>query len=150
MSAELPPIVRSVSVSWPPAEAYRRFVSIEGYEILCGKSNEQNDRLSLRTARGNDIWLHIGRGHAGSHVVVKLPKGKSASLETLLDAATIAVHFSKARGAAKTEVIYTQAKHVRKPKGAPAGAVVPHQTKTLGVRLDEARLQRLLGASGES
>lgn len=130
-------------------EAYRRFVSREGYEILCGKTNAQNDRLSVRTARGNDVWLHIGRGHAGSHVVVRVPKGKSASLETLLDAAQIAVHFSKARGAAKAEVIYTQAKYVRKPKGAPPGQVVPSHTKTLFVRLDEARLQELLAGSGD-
>ncbi len=131
----------------PPQQAYRRFVSLEGYEILCGKTNEQNDRLSLRTARGNDVWLHIGRGYAGSHVVIRVPKGKTASLDTLLDAATIAVHFSKARGAEKSEVIYTQAKYVRKPKGAPAGAVVPHQTKTLLVRLEEERLRRLLATS---
>jgi len=130
-------------------EAYRRFVSEEGHEILCGRTNAQNDRLTLKTARGNDVWLHVGRGHAGSHVVVRVPKGKTASLETLLDAATIAVHFSKARGAAKAEVVYTKAKHVRKPKGAPAGSVVPAQTKTLFVRLDEARLRRLLDGSGE-
>lgn len=133
----------------PAREAYRRFVSTEGYEILCGKTNEQNDRLTLRTARGNDVWLHVGRGHAGSHVVVRLPKGKTASLETLLDAATIAVHFSKARGADKAEVIYTLAKHVRKQKGAPAGAVIPHQTKTLAVRIESARLQRLLDSGTE-
>lgn len=130
-------------------EAYRRFVSVEGYEILCGKTNAQNDRLTKRTARGNDVWLHIGRGYAGSHVVVRLPKGKTASLETMLDAAAIAVHFSKARGAGKAEVIYTQAKHVRKPKGSAAGQVVPSQTKTLFVRLDEERLQRLLSSSSE-
>jgi predicted ribosome quality control (RQC) complex YloA/Tae2 family protein len=133
----------------PPREPYRRFTSIEGHEILCGKTNEGNDRLTLRTARGNDVWLHIGRGYAGSHVVVRVPKGKTASLETLLDAAAIAVHFSKARDADKSEVIYTQAKHVRKPKGAPAGAVIPHQTKTLFVRADQARLRRLLDSSAD-
>ncbi|MEZ5965947.1 MAG: NFACT RNA binding domain-containing protein [Planctomycetota bacterium] len=132
------------------AEAYRRFVSREGYEILCGKTNAQNDRLTLRTARGNDVWLHVGRGYAGSHVVVRVPKGKSASLETLLDAAQVAVHFSKARGAAKAEVIYTLAKHVRKPKGAAPGQVVPAQTKTLQVRLDETRLRELLSGGGET
>ena len=131
------------------ATAYRRYVSAEGYDIFCGRDNQQNDRLT-RTARGNDVWLHIGRGYAGSHVVVRVPKGKNASLETLLDAGTIAVHFSKARGADKADVIYTLAKHVRKPKGSAPGSVVPHHTKTLQLRVDTARLRRLLDGTGEA
>lgn len=128
----------------------RRFRSAEDYEILVGRDNEQNDKLTLRVAKGNDIWLHVGGGRAGSHVVIRLPKGKTASLETLLDAGTLAVHFSKARGEHLIEVIYTFAKHVRKPKGMPPGAVVPARFRTLAVRRDEARLQRLLAsADGE-
>ncbi|HLQ36408.1 MAG TPA: NFACT RNA binding domain-containing protein, partial [Planctomycetota bacterium] len=72
------------------ADNFRRFVSAEGYPILVGRSNEQNDRLTLRTAKGNDLWLHVGGGRAGSHVIVRLPKDKTASLETLLDAGTLA------------------------------------------------------------
>ena len=125
-------------------ENFRRFVSAEGYPIWVGRNNEQNDRLTMRVANGNDIWLHVGGGRPGSHVVVRLPKQKTASLETLLDAATLAVHFSKARGEPRLEVVYTLKKHVRKPKGLPAGAVVPSQTKTIVVLRDEARLQRLL------
>jgi predicted ribosome quality control (RQC) complex YloA/Tae2 family protein len=131
----------------PRTENYRRFTSAEGYTILVGRDNEQNDRLTLRTANGNDLWLHVGGGRAGSHVVVRLPKGKTASLETLLDAATLAVHFSKARGEARIDVVYTQRKHVRKPKGLPPGAVVPSQTRTVTVRADAARLQRLLDSA---
>jgi predicted ribosome quality control (RQC) complex YloA/Tae2 family protein len=129
---------------------FRQFVSAEGYPILVGRTNEQNDALTMRVAAGNDLWLHVGGGRAGSHVVVRLPKGKTASLETLLDAGTLAVHFSKARGERRIDVIYTFRKHVRKPKGLPAGAVVPAQTKTLSVQLDEARLQRLLGSGPDS
>lgn len=142
------PGARATKAKVDPATAYRRYVSTEGYDIFCGRDNQQNDRLT-RTARGNDVWLHIGRGYAGSHVVVRVPKGKSASLETLLDAGTIAVHFSKARGADKADVIYTLAKHVRKPKGSPPGSVVPHHTKTLQLRVDAARLRRLLDGTGE-
>ncbi|GAB4148086.1 MAG: hypothetical protein Fur0037_16350 [Planctomycetota bacterium] len=130
----------------PAAPGFRRFVSAEGYPILVGRSKQENDRLT-RTARGNDLWLHIGGGHAGSHVVVRLPRGKTASLETMLDAATLAVHFSKARGAARAEVVYTLAKHVRKPKGMPPGAVLPHHEKTIAVRSDPARLARLLDST---
>lgn len=129
-------------------DKFRHFVSAEGYAVLVGRDNEQNDELTMRTANGNDLWLHVGGGRAGSHVIVRLPKQKTASLETLLDAATLAVHFSKARGQARIEVVYTQRKHVRKPKGLPAGAVVPAQTKTISVHFDEARLKRLLDSAG--
>ncbi len=133
----------------PYGENLRKFTSAEGYDILVGRDNQQNDRLSLRIAKGNDLWLHVGGGRPGSHVVVRLQKGKTASLETLLDAGTLAVHFSKARGERSIDVVYTFAKHVRKPKGLPAGAVVPSQTKTITVRLDDARLRRLLSGTDE-
>ncbi len=127
----------------------RQFTSAEGYPILVGRSNEENDRLSLRVARGNDVWLHVGGGRAGSHVIVRLPKGRTASLETLLDAAHVAIHFSKARGEHRCPVVYTEARHVRKPKGLPPGRVVPHQVRELSVTRDEARLQRVLASGGE-
>ncbi|MCA8964034.1 MAG: DUF814 domain-containing protein [Planctomycetes bacterium] len=133
----------------PPGENFRRFVSIEGYQILVGRNNEQNDRLTMRVANGNDLWLHVGGGRPGSHVVIRLPKNKTASLETLLDAGTLAVHFSKARGEHRIEVVYTHKKHVRKPKGLPAGAVVPSQTRSLTVHLDPGRLRRLLDSGGD-
>ena len=76
--------------------------------------------------------------------MVRLPKGKTASLETMLDAGTLAVHFSKARGAGKCEVTYTQCKHVRKPKGLPPGRVTVTHQKTLIVVADASLLQRIL------
>ena len=110
----------------------------------------QNDELTMRFANGNDLWLHVGGGRPGSHVVVRLPKQKTASLETLLDAAALAVHYSKARGEPRIDVIYTHRKHVKKPKGLPPGAVVPAQTKTITVLHDAARLGRVLDtAAGE-
>ena len=131
-------------------ESFRRFQSLEGFSILCGKSNAQNDKLSLRVAAGNDLWFHVGQGYAGSHVVMRVPKGKTASLDSLLDAGTIAIHFSKARAATVCDVDYTFAKFVRKPKGFPPGKVTITQNKTLRVRLEKARLDRLLaGTSGE-
>ncbi|MCA8955955.1 MAG: DUF814 domain-containing protein [Planctomycetes bacterium] len=128
----------------------RMFTSAEGYPILVGRTNQQNDRLSLSVARGNDLWLHVGRGHAGSHVVVRLPKGKTASLQTMLDAGTLAIHFSKARNAGRCEVIYTQAKNVRKPKGLPPGMVTTTHTKTLQVDVEPDRLRRLLDSAPDS
>ena len=101
----------------------------------------------MRFANGNDLWLHVGGGRPGSHVIVRLPRNKTASLETLLDAGTLAVHFSKARGEPRMDVIYTLRKHVRKPKGLPAGAVVPAHTKTVTVVTEEPRLRRLLDSA---
>ncbi len=123
---------------------YRKFRSLEGYPILVGKTNRDNDRLSMSIARGNDWWMHIGQGYGGSHVVIRVPRGKSPALETLLDAAHLALHFSKARGKGEAEVLYTQRKHLRKRKGAKAGAVEVTRSKTLKIRVEASRLSRLL------
>jgi predicted ribosome quality control (RQC) complex YloA/Tae2 family protein len=126
---------------------FRRFTSSEGYLILVGRTNRENDRLSVAVARGNDLWFHVGQGYAGSHVVIRLPRGKTASLESLLDAGTLAHYFSKARNAPRCEVIYTQAKNVRKPKGVPPGSVTTTGTKTVLVAREEDRLRRLLDSA---
>ncbi|HIE69796.1 MAG TPA: DUF814 domain-containing protein, partial [Planctomycetes bacterium] len=92
----------------------------------------------------------VGGGRPGSHVVVRLPRQKTASLETLLDAATLAVYYSKSRGEPRIDVVYTFRKNVRKPKGLPPGAVVPTLTKTVTVLADDKRLSRLLASSATS
>lgn len=129
---------------------FRRFTSAEGYAIFVGRNNNQNDELTMRFANGNDLWLHVGGGRPGSHVVVRLPRQKTASLETLLDAATLAVYYSKSRGEPRIDVVYTFRKNVRKPKGLPPGAVVPTLTKTVTVLADDKRLSRLLASSATS
>ncbi len=128
----------------------RCFQSEEGLLIMVGRTNQQNDRLSLSIARGNDYWLHVGRGYAGSHVVVRMPKEKTPSLETLLDAGSLAIYFSKARNAHRCEVVYTLSKNVRKPKGLPPGRVVPSDTKTLQIDMDPKRIRRLLDSAESS
>lgn len=126
----------------------RRFTSSDGLTIMVGRSNRENDQLSLRIARGNDLFFHV-RGSPGSHVVVRKPRDKSVPLETLLDAGTLAVHFSKRRGSTKAEVSYTPCKYVRKPKGAKAGLVTISNEKTLCPGADPERLQRLLSSRVE-
>jgi predicted ribosome quality control (RQC) complex YloA/Tae2 family protein len=122
---------------------YRAFRSLSGAAILVGRNAAQNDALTLRVARGNDLWLHA-RGQAGAHVVVRLEKGRAADQDTLLDAAHLAVHFSDARGAPQADVAYTRAKYVRKPKGAAPGAVTYSQERVLLLRTEPRRLERLL------
>lgn len=122
---------------------YRSFRSATGAAILVGRGAAENDRLTLRVARGNDLWLHA-RGIAGAHVVVRLEKGRGPDQDTLLDAAHLAVHFSDARGAPQADVAYTRAKYVRKPKGAAPGAVTYSQEKVLLLRTEHGRIERLL------
>jgi len=113
-----------------------------GAPILVGRSARDNDALTLRVARGNDLWLHT-RDVQGAHVIVP-GAGESPDARTLADAALLAVHFSSARGQDGAEVAWTHRKHVRKPKGAAPGSVVVTQEKVLRVRLEEDRLEVLL------
>ena len=127
---------------------YRTFRSVAGATILVGRGAEENDALTQRVARGNDLWLHA-RGRPGAHVVVRLAKGKGPDQETLLDAAHLAVHFSDARGDPQAEVAWTRAKHVRKPKGSAPGAVTFSQEKVLLLRVEPGRVDRLLADADE-
>jgi predicted ribosome quality control (RQC) complex YloA/Tae2 family protein len=128
--------------SQAPALPYRTFRSAAGLALLVGRGAAENDQLTRRVARGNDLWLHA-RGQAGAHVVIRLG-GREADQESLLDAAHLAVHFSDARGEPQVEVACTRAKHVRKGRGAAPGAVTYSQERMLHLRAEPARLARLL------
>ena len=126
-----------------PLPPYRTFRSLAGVPLLVGRGAEQNDALTIRVARGNDLWLHA-RGQAGAHVVARIEKGKAVDGETLLDAAHLAAHFSDARGEPVVEVVSTRAKYVRKPKGSAKGAVLYSQERAIADRIEPRRLERLL------
>jgi predicted ribosome quality control (RQC) complex YloA/Tae2 family protein len=146
LRAEPPPRPKKAAAAGDAKAAlpYREFQSRSGKAILVGKGAKQNDALTVRFARGNDLWLHA-HDWSGSHVVVRLQPGEDIDEESLLDAATLAAHHSKAKGAAKVEVIYARAKHVAKPKGFPPGMVSVASPKTILVRVEAERLERLLG-----
>ncbi|MEM7139329.1 MAG: NFACT RNA binding domain-containing protein [Myxococcota bacterium] len=124
---------------------YREFTGHLGASIFVGRNAADNDRLTLRVARPHDLWLHA-RGVTGAHVVVPLDKGKSCAAEILVDAATLAAHFSDLRGEPLVEVLYTPRRFVHKRKGAPVGAVSLGREKVIAVRLEDTRLRRLLDA----
>ncbi len=126
-----------------PAPPYRTFRSLAGLALLVGRGAAENDALTVRVARGNDLWLHA-RGVTGAHVVVRLDRGRTPDQETLLDAAHLAAHFSDGRGEPQVEVAWTRAKHVRKPRGAAPGAVTYSQERVLLLRVEPARIERLL------
>lgn len=100
-----------------------RTLNIDGFEVLVGRSAEDNDHLSLKIAKGRDLWLHVGGGTPGSHVVVRNESGGEPPQEVIEKAAQLAAWYSKARGAPKVEVHYCRASQVSKEKGAPAGQV---------------------------
>ncbi|MBR6802009.1 MAG: NFACT family protein [Eubacteriaceae bacterium] len=91
-------------------------------EILIGRNDRQNDRLTFKMANPDDIWLHT-KGLAGSHVILRTNMGIYPD-EALDAAAKLAAYYSKGRESGKTEVDYTFAKYVKKPAGAPAGKVI--------------------------
>ncbi len=112
------------------------------YQILVGRTAKENDQLLRSRVRGNDWWFHA-RDWPGAYVFVKAQPGKSLPLETMLDAATLAVHFSKGKSSGRGDVYYTQVKYLRRAKGARLGTVIPTQEKNLSVSLDPARIERL-------
>ena len=118
-----------------------KFVSDDGLEILAGRSNAQNDELTLKLARRTDYWLHTQRVH-GSHVIIRC-EGEEPPLRTLEQAAGIAAYYSQARGAGKVQVDYTMVRNVRKPSGALPGKVVYTDHKTMLAESDGALAERL-------
>lgn len=120
---------------------YWRFRSRRGAEIWVGRSAQDNDALTFRKARGNDVWLHV-RGRPGAHVVVPA-RPHAPDLETLLDAAVLALKYSGTAMGEKGDVAYTRVQYCRKVAGGPPGLVTYSQDKTLFVTLDEEILQQL-------
>lgn len=104
-----------------------------GWEALAGKTDADNDILSLRTARANDLWFHV-HGLPGSHVILRGPEGEMATNDLIKAAAAIAAWHSKARNAGIVPVSCTEAKNVSKPRGAKPGTVRIKREKTIKVR----------------
>ena len=122
-------------------QAPLRFLSSDGFEILVGRSNIQNDELTFRLARRTDLWLHTQRIH-GSHVILRTDALEPPQ-RTLEEAASLAVYYSQGRGAGKTLVDYTQVRHVKKPSGALPGAVIYTDYGTLTAEASEELAEKL-------
>ncbi|HMB92273.1 MAG TPA: NFACT RNA binding domain-containing protein [Rhodothermales bacterium] len=112
---------------------FRRFSLGSGYEVWVGKNAKQNDALTFHHAQKYDLWMHA-RGISGSHTVLRLPNRQAQPDRRILSrAAAIAAYYSKAQGSALVPVMVTPRKYVRKPKGAPPGAVVVEREEVLMV-----------------
>ncbi len=122
---------RQTKTKKAPASAPHRF-TIEGYTVYVGKNNRQNDQLTLKLSRSQDIWLHT-KNIPGSHVIIQKKDGEEIPDSVIVAAARLAVLHSKAKNASKTPVDYTQVKHVKKPSGAKPGMVIYDHYNTVYV-----------------
>lgn len=111
----------------PPYE----FVSSDGFKIMVGRNNKQNDKLTLKMAGKNDMWLHTKDIH-GSHAII-FADGKEISDTAIYEAARIAAYHSKAQNSSQVPVDYTLVKYVSKPNGAKPGMVIYVNNKTVYV-----------------
>lgn len=123
----------------------RRYASADGLEIWVGRSDEGNDVLTTRLARGNDLFFHLD-GAPGSHVILRTEGRTDPPSESLLDACELAVHFSKGKKAGRADVHVAPIKMVKKPKGAKRGLVYVTGGKSIHLRREESRLERLLAS----
>ena len=116
-----------------------KYISSDGTEILVGKNNKQNDYLTNKLARRDEIWLHT-KDIPGSHVLIR---SLEPSDETLLEAAKLAAYFSKAKESSSVPVDYTKIRHVKKPSGAKLGFVTYDNQQTVYVTPDTDTVMKL-------
>lgn len=120
---------------------FLRFKSSEGFLILCGRSNQQNDYLTTKKAQKTDVWFHV-QDYVGSHVIV-FSKGEVLSKQTIVEAATVAAVHSSARDSMNVAVDYALVKYVKKPVGSKPGMVIFRNNKTICVDPDKNLVERL-------
>ncbi len=118
-----------------------RFCSDDGFTVLVGRNNVQNDRLTTRIAKGSDWWFHT-KNIPGSHTVI-LTEGVEPPERTLRQAAVLAATHSRAAASAQVPVDYAQVRHVKKPAGAKPGMVIYENNHTVYVTPDTALAARL-------
>ena len=114
-----------------PPPVGMRYRTSNGLEVLVGRNSKENEVLTHRIAKSADIWFHV-QGYPGSHVILRA-QNKEIPFADILQAASIAAWFSKARGSTSVAVDYLFAKHVWRPKGAKSGAVHFSHQKTVVV-----------------
>ncbi len=122
-------------------QGMRRYRSSDGYEVLVGRSARDNDQLTFKVARPNDLWLHAG-DYPGSHVIVRNSSRKEIPHRTIIEAAQLAAKFSQAGKDSKVTIHYTQRKFISKPKGAAPGLVRMSSFRSITVEPGET-MERL-------
>ena len=118
-----------------------RYESSEGFLILIGRNNVQNDKLTMKTARGKDLWFHV-KNAPGSHVVV-MSEGRDIPVQTQNEAAMLAAYYSSYSGQAKVEVDYTFVKNIKKTNDLKPGMVIYDTYNTAYISPDMDVIDRL-------
>lgn len=119
---------------------FLEFESSDGFKILVGRNNLQNDKLTLKTAAKTDMWLHTKDIH-GSHVIIRAD-GREITDTAIVEAASLAAYHSKAQNSSKVPVDYTLVKHVSKPNGAKPGMVIYVNNRTVYVEPKDSVSQK--------
>ena len=115
----------------PALSAPLKFRTSDGFTVLVGRNNRQNDKLTMKDANNNDIWFHT-KNIPGSHTVL-VTDGKAPTETAMEEAAVLAAQHSRAKDSAQVPVDYTQIRYVSKPQGAKPGMVIYVQYKTVYV-----------------
>lgn len=115
----------------PALSAPLKFKTSDGFTVLVGRNNRQNDKLTMKDANNNDIWFHT-KNIPGSHTVL-VTDGKAPTETAMEEAAVLAAQHSRAKDSAQVPVDYTQIRYVSKPQGAKPGMVIYVQYKTVYV-----------------
>ncbi|MFD1471288.1 Rqc2 family fibronectin-binding protein [Companilactobacillus mishanensis] len=116
-----------------------KFETSTGIQVIVGKNNIENDKLTMKLAQKNHYWLHV-KGIPGSHVILE---SSDPDEQSLVEAASIAAYYSKARDSAKVPVDYLQVRNIRKPNGAKPGFVIFEGQKTMLVDPDRNLVNKL-------
>ena len=142
--AKLPAPLRNLDAKLMP----RRYLSKDGLEIWVGRSDAGNDYLTTRLARGNDLFFHLD-GAPGSHVILRTEGRPDPPQDSILDACELAVRFSKFKNASRADVHVVPIKYVKKPKGAKKGLVYVTGGKSIHLRREAKRSERIIAAKIE-
>lgn len=129
------------SAKQPPKLPPLKFISDDGFTILIGRNNQQNDKLTLKDSRNYDIWLHV-LNSPGSHTVIVCENNQPPN-RTIEQAAQLAAYHSSAKNSGLVAVDYTLIKYVTKPRGAKPGMVIYTHQSTVYVHPDEELVKRL-------
>lgn len=129
-------VIKSKRDKLPKVSEPLRFVVSDGFTVLVGRNNRQNDKLTLKMARKQDVWFHT-KNIPGSHTVL-ITDNREPTESSLLDAANLAAKYSRGKDSPHVSIDYTKVKNVSKPKGAKPGMVIYVDFKTIDANPFEA------------
>lgn len=118
------------------------YISSDGFDIYVGKSNIQNDELTIHFAKSNDIWLHT-KNIPGSHVIIATNDAQTVPDQTIIEAANLAAFNSKGKDGSNVPVDYCPRKNVKKPGGSKPGFVIYENNKTVYITPNEVMAESM-------